>query len=65
MIALLAAFMFAFVSETSAMSDAQYVYGWNHLALPYGNGYYKPMAKHYAYNYQLGYGPQAYLSRYY
>ena len=65
MIALLAAFLFAFVSETSAMSDANSVYGWNHLAMPYGNGYYRPMPKHYAYNYQAGYGPQAYLSRYY
>merc|ERR1712029_590184 len=65
MIALLAAFLFAYVSETSAMTDAYHTYGWNHLRMDYGNGYYKPMPKHYAYQYQAGYGPAAYLSRFY
>merc|ERR1711974_488653 len=65
MIALLAAFLFAYVSETSAMGDAFASYGWNHLPMTYGHGYYKPMPKHYAYQYQAGYGPQAYLSRFY
>ena len=63
MVALLAAVVLLFASESSALSDPQYVYGYNRLHLPYGNGYYKEMPHAYTYNYHTGYGPAAYIYR--
>jgi hypothetical protein len=52
--------------EADPLSDPQVVYGYNHLAYPYGGGFYTPsLAYHdYRYPYVAGYGPRAYTYGY-
>jgi len=67
MVALLAIVLVAFVSQAFGMTDVDTAYGWNSLGFRYGAGFYKPMAKHYAYDSAYGYmyGTNPYLARFY